>query len=136
MLAKTTNMEVNIKKNVLNFFLAGIISVILSLGLILIFALCIKVFSLTDSWITPVNYIIKIVSIFIATLIITKDGKHGMKKGIIMGLFYTVFATIVFSVIAGQFIFDISLALDLGFGILLGAICGIISVNIPRKSRI
>lgn len=122
----------DVKINPLSYFKAIIIAVITSLVLILLFALTIKIFDFSDSVINPVNQIIKIISILVGTGIVTRDGQGGIKKGIIIGLTYTFFAFIIFSLLAGKLVINLSFLLDLLFGMLIGVICGIVFVNLRK----
>lgn len=124
------------KKVILSTLLATCISILISLALILLFAFVIKWFHLPDSAIVPVNYVIKVVSLFIACLFVTRNQKNGLKKGVVVGLLYTLLSTLIFSLLAMQFTFSLSFIYDLLIGMAMGGILGIIAVNIPRKNYI
>lgn len=112
--------------------LASIIAVIVSLGLILIFALLIKWFNWSDNIITPVNIVIKLVSIAVGVLIATKSGEKRMLKGTLVGLSYILVSFIVFSLLIGKFSFGVDNVWDLLLGVVGGGIIGIIN-NIVHK---
>lgn len=112
--------------------LASIIAVIVSLGLILIFALLIKWFNWSDNVITPVNIVIKLVSIAVGVLIATKSGEKRMLKGTLVGLSYVLVSFIVFSLLIGKFSFGVDNVWDLLLGVVGGGIIGIIN-NIIHK---
>ena len=122
-----------------NPFLMGIlkgtlIALCVSLSLILIFAFLLKFTNIPDSAITPINQVIKGVSIFLGVFIGLKKAKElGLVSGLLIGLIYTLLAFIVFSILAGNFTFNLTLLTDMIFGAVIGAICGIICVNIKKK---
>jgi putative membrane protein (TIGR04086 family) len=101
---------------------------------VLIFAFVLRFVPLADSVISPVNQVIKGVSILLGTLFGLKKTKEmGLISGLLIGFFYTALAFLTFSILDGQFKFSTVVLNDLLFGAIIGAICGIIAVNIRRK---
>ena len=119
-------------KNIINMLVGVGVSLIISLALILAFALLIKWFDWSDSVIMPANIIIKIVSISVGVLIITRDGKSGAIKGAVLGAVYILLCFLVFSLLNGAMIINISLLYDSLLGMICGAILGIISVTLKK----
>ena len=135
--SKTQNLPLSSKKAFLQVLKGAVIAVIISLILVLLFALIIKLTDISDSVITPVNQIIKIVSIFIGVYFELKNSYYsGMFKGIMVGLIYTLLSFLVFSALDGTFMLDTSFVNDLLFGGITGAISGIILVNLKRNYRV
>ena len=124
----------NEKSNILlNGLKGSMLSVCVSLVLILIFAFVIKLTCMSDSLIKPINQIIKIVSILIGTMFIVKKAKEkGLLLGCVVGLLYSILAFVVFSILNGRFSFDWTLLIDILFGVVTGAICGVICVNAKK----
>ena len=111
-----------------------LIALCVSLILVLIFAFLLKFTNIPDTIISPVNQIIKGVSIFLGVFIGLKKSKElGLVNGLLIGFIYTFLAFLVFSILAGSFSFDVTLLTDIVFGAIIGAICGIICVNIKKK---
>lgn len=111
-----------------------LISLAVSLVGILIFAFIIKYVAVPTSAIKPVNQVIKGVSLLVGTYIsLRKTDKMGLITGLLIGLFYTILAFLVFSILDGNFEFSKTLVNDLLFGGIIGAICGVIAVNLRRK---
>ena len=111
-----------------------LIGLCVSLILVLIFAFLLKFTNIPDTIISPVNQIIKGVSIFLGVFIGLKKSKElGLVSGLLIGFIYTFLAFLVFSILAGSFSFDVTLLTDIVFGAIIGAICGIICVNIKKK---
>lgn len=112
----------------------SLIGLCVSLVGILFFAFILRFTNISDSIISPVNQVIKGVSIFFGVFVGMKNRKNfGFVNGLLIGLFFTLIAFLVFSVLAGQFCFDRALLNDLTFGCVMGAICGIICVNIKKN---
>lgn len=130
-----TAVKSNERKNVLISIISGtIVSISVTLVLILLFALIIRFFNINDSWIFPVNQVIKIISMFIgAVVFVKKQGKKGFVKGIILGLTYYLLSYIIFSILQGGFTWTTSNFYDLILTILMGGLIGIIVVNLIKE---
>lgn len=114
----------------------SLIALCISLVGILIFAFCLKFTSLSDKLITPINQVIKGVSIFFGVFFgLRKRKDKGLISGLIIGLVYTIVAFLVFSLLSSSFVFDLTLLYDVIFGTLIGGICGIICVNVKKSAR-
>ena len=129
--SSTKNLMLN---NVILDFLKGVIvALMLSLGLILLFAFCLKWFDISDSLIAPVNLIIKGVSVLVGSILAIKGESKGLLKGVCFGAIYIFFAFVIFSFLAGSFSLNLSFCLDLLFAALLGGLVGIVKVNKSSK---
>ncbi len=101
---------------------------------ILLFAFILRFSSISDKVIAPVNEVIKGVSIFFGVFVgLRKYKKMGLLNGILIGFLFTVVAFLVFSLLDGTFSFDRTLLNDIVFGSIIGAICGIICVNLKKN---
>ena len=127
----------NMKNSMIGFIAKGtMIALCVSLVLVLVFAFLLKFTNISDSAIAPVNQVIKGVSIFLGVFIGLKKCKElGLVSGLLIGFIYTLLAFLVFSILRGGFTFDITLLTDWVFGAVIGAICGIISVNIKKSTN-
>lgn len=113
-----------------------VVALCVSLALVLVFAFLLKFTNIPESIIKPVNQIIKGISVFIGVFVGMKRVKElGLVSGLLIGVFYTIFAFLSFSILGGCFIFDLSLLTDVVFGAIIGAICGIICVNLKKSSN-
>ena len=114
----------------------SLIAVVVSLIGILFFAFIIKLFGITDQYLRPVNQIIKGLSILLGVFISAKKYKqNGLLLGALTGLVYTIIAFTVFSALNGSLSIDKTLLNDILFGGIMGAICGVISVNLTKKTK-
>lgn len=126
--------RISIKNNgILTVFKGALNALIISLIGILLFAFIIKLTSLSDGLIKPINQIIKVISILFGCFIaFKKDGEKTVLKGGLIGLVYIVLAFVLFSLLNGSFEFSITILLDVLFGFVLGTICAMIH-NLVRK---
>ncbi|MCH5164546.1 MAG: TIGR04086 family membrane protein [Clostridiales bacterium] len=122
-----------------NYFLETIIAVfvalIISLLLVVIAAFAIKLFNISDSAIVIINQVIKGLSILLAGIFCLKLPNNGWLRGFILGLIYVLLAFVVFSLLSGEFTFDLTLLNDAVLGGVSGLISGIVAVNIRKKSE-
>lgn len=101
---------------------------------ILLFAFLLRFTSISDKFISPVNQVIKGVSIFAGVFLGMKKHKtNGLLSGLLIGFLFTVVAFLVFSLLDGAFVFDKTFLSDLIFGTIIGSICGIICVNLKKN---
>lgn len=114
----------------------SLFSLCFSLIFVLLFAFCLKFTSLSENLITPINQVIKGVSIFLGVfLALKKEKKQGLVCGLLVGFVFTIIAFLSFSILCGCFVFDKSLLTDMIFGAIIGGICGIISVNLKKSIK-
>ncbi len=135
-----TKINIQSAKNkypIIGFIAKGVlIALCTSLVLVLVFAFLLKFTNISDSAIAPVNQVIKGISIFLGVFVGLKKCKElGLVSGLLIGFIYTLVAFLVFSILSGAFSFDITLLTDTVFGAVIGAICGIISVNIKKSAN-
>lgn len=135
--AKLKTLKINLKTGFLKNMLVGTMTALaISLLLVLVFAFMLKFTNIPDSTIKPVNQIIKAVSVFFGVFISLKKSKElGLVSGLLIGFIYTILAFLVFSMLSGNFKIDITLLTDMVFGSVIGAICGIICVNIKKSNN-
>lgn len=118
-------------KDTLRSVLVAIISALL---FVLIFALILRWASLPDTVITPVNYVIKFLSLLLGIMIGFKHRKNGILKGAIVGLTFMLLSWLIFTAMDG--FKSVSFRpLDLVFLTLGGGIIGVIKVNLKGLKR-
>ena len=105
------------------------VSKIFTLVAVLIFAIVIKLFSISASIITPVNQVIKALAIFLGCIFSLRESK-GWLKGAILCVVVILLTYFIFSAIAGKITFGISNLLEIAFGAIAGAISGAVAVNL------
>ena len=98
---------------------------------ILIFAGIVKIACLNTNVIKAVNQFIKVLSVFLGCFFSLKD-KGGLIKGAIIGLVCAVVTYLLFSLIGAEISFGTTFLVDLLFQTVIGAIFGIITVNVRK----
>ena len=132
---KIKNQNNNSTSVWLTILKGSLIALSISLVGILVFAFFIKYVAIPTEAIRPINQVIKGISLLFGSFIaLKKVSQMGLVNGLLIGLGYTLLAFIVFSILDGNFSFSKTLVNDLLFGGIIGAICGIISVNFRKRS--
>ena len=122
----------NIKTDVTDVLKAVLFATLISLALVLVFAIVIRFADVKTSVIMPVNIAIKILSLLIGVMLGFKNPQNGLVKGAISGLVYMLLTFLIFSALDG--FKDVAFSwIDLITLPVAGAISGIITVNL--KSR-
>ena len=115
-----------------NFFLTVIkgvgLTTLVTMICLLIFSLVIRVSYLGASVIKWVNQFLKIFSIFIGVFFSVR-GRGGIAKGSVIGGLSTVVTFVIFALISGQKVSALAFTVDTIFGVIIGAIIGIMAVN-------
>ena len=117
-------------------FFSGIIkgaltAVIITLVGVLIFAGISKATLLNNSVIKAVNQFIKILAIFLGCSFNIR-GNNGLIRGGVLALLSTVITYLLFSLFCGVSAFNQNFLFDLIFTIIIGAISGIITINVKK----
>lgn len=123
------NDESNV--SILSGVLKGsLFAVSVSLIAILVFAFIIKLTSIGDGFISPINQAIKGISILMGCFYAFKQASsNGLIKGILIGVLYVLLSFFIFSLLNGQLSFTKTFLNDMVFGAVIGAICGVIAIN-------
>ena len=113
------------------FLKAIIVSVLCSLFLILVLSFLVSTTSLKENIINPAVIFISAVSILIGGFLVSrKIKKKGILWGAVVGIIYMVIMYIVSSLMNMDFSLNLNALMMIGFGILGGAIGGILGVNL------
>jgi len=127
--------KISFNKQFLFDLLRGtVIAVLASLALVLIFALVVNLTDVPEVVIAPVNQAIKIISVLLGCLIGIKEKKQGVFKGALIGLTYTFLSILIFGLISNTIKFNAMSLIDVALGIVIGAISGVIAVNVRKRS--
>ncbi|MBQ3234845.1 MAG: TIGR04086 family membrane protein [Clostridia bacterium] len=119
------------KSNLAVFLKGVIIALVFSLLSVLVFAFIIKVFSLPMGSIKPIVTVIKIIAVFLG-VIFSIGGEKGLLKGAILGFIISLLSFILFGIIGKNFSFSLSFLWDILLGLGVGAISGIVAVNLKK----
>ncbi len=116
-----------------NIIKGALIGLVISLILVLIFAFVLRFIPISDSLISPINQVIKGVSILFGTILGLKKSKEmGLISGLLVGFLYTVFAFLTFSILSKDFSLSNTILNDLLFASIIGGISGIIAINMGK----
>ena len=120
-----------IKGGASNFWLCitrgTIVALCIVMVSILLFAFIVKWASLSESVISAVNQIIKIVAIFFGVwACIKKSSEKYLYKGMLVGALFSVLSFLLFSALNGTFSLDLTFVWDLVFATAIGAISAVI----------
>lgn len=121
------------KNSVIAIFKAVIIAIVVSLIAIIIQALCLKFFNMSEELIPIVNQIIKGLSIFLGCILSIRGLKNGWLKGLIVGVIYMIVGFTLFSVLYGEFSANITLINDIVLGSITGLLSGVICANVGKS---
>lgn len=111
---------------------ANIVALIVALLAILLSALAVKIFNISDEHIPVINQVIKSLSVFVGCAVSLKKPHNGWLRGIICGFTFVWVSFLVFSALDSSFVFGLSLFNDCVLGAATGMISGIIAVNIRK----
>ncbi|MBQ8615625.1 MAG: TIGR04086 family membrane protein [Clostridia bacterium] len=118
--------------SIIKCVLIGIIATLIG---IVIFSVVLKFADLSSIIISYVNDIIKAFSIFIMVMCIKKKGEGKLLiRAVIAGTIYAILSFVVFSILNGGFVFDLSFVYDLIFAIIVSAIVSVIINILNRKN--
>ena len=119
--------------SVVNILKASLIGVIVSILLVLLFAFVLKFVDLNSGMISIIDQIIKILSVFIAVVMLNKAGTEGLLiKGLFTGAVYSIITFVVFSILNGGMNISLAILTDVAFSALVGGVSAIL-LNIIKK---
>lgn len=123
--------KLELNKNIFQVVKGSIISIIMSIILLLIYASLLTYTNISEETMTPVVIIISGISILIGSTISSiKIKKQGMLNGALVGLIYMIFIYILSSVLLTGFMINIKTIIMMVVGTIAGMIGGIIGVNL------
>ncbi len=118
-----------------DIILSLIFALIFSVILVLLHALLVKIFSLSETASRIINVVIKTVSILLGCMFGIKEKSLGVVKGLLIGLFYTALSFLIFSLLSEGVRLENIDVFDIVFGVVAGLISGIIAVNKKAPDR-
>ena len=124
-----SSSEIANKNSVVDYLKGLIVSLALSFALVILFAFMLKWIAAIESYIYIGTMLIKVICVGVGALIAIKGDSRGLLKGILFGLLYISLAFLIFSFLAGSFVFDGSAVLDFVISAIAGGIIGVIKVN-------
>lgn len=126
--------KTELTQNVFRIIKGSIVAIILTLVLLLIFAMLLTYTSIQENTIQPVVIVITAISIFIGSSISTlKIKKYGLINGSLVGMIYIVTIYLLSSLTGSGFHVNINTIIMIVAAIIAGMIGGIVGVNLRGK---
>lgn len=123
-------IENEFTKNIIRIIKGSVTAIILTLLLLLIFAIILTYTSLKESVINPVIIVISVISILIGSSISTlKISKNGLLNGGLVGIIYILTIYLLSSITSSGFGINLYSIIMMILSIIAGMIGGIIGVN-------
>ncbi len=117
-------------KNIIRIIKGSVTAIILTLLLLLIFAIILTYTSLNENVINPVIIVISVISILIGSSISTlKISKNGLLNGGLVGIIYILTIYLLSSITSSGFGINLYSIIMIILSIIAGMIGGIIGVN-------
>ena len=121
---------------ILNVIKCCLIGVVTTLIGIVFFAIVLKFTDFSNVIISYVNNAIKAIAIFVMILCLKRKGVDRLLfKAVFCGAIYAVLCFIIFSILNGAFVFNMSILYDLLFSIIVSVIASII-INISFRKNV
>ena len=122
--------------NILTLVKCALIGLVATLLGIVVFSVTLKFADLSNLVISYVNDIIKAFSIFIMVMCIKrKSGDRLMFKALFAGIIYAILSFVIFSILNGQFVLNMTFVYDLLFAVIASAIVSVI-INILNNKKV
>lgn len=124
----------NLKANIIRIIKGSLLSIIVSVIFLIVFAMLLTYTSLSENTITPIVLAIVGLSILLGSYLSTKKiNKKGILNGAMVGVIYMLILYIISSVIFMDFSINARSIIMIVCGIIAGIIGGIIGVNTNKK---
>ena len=121
--------------NFLNILKCCLVAIVVTLVGIILFAVVLKFVDVSSTMISYINDIIKAIALFVMILCIKRsNGDRLMIKAIIGGVVYAVLSFIIFSILNGGFVFNMSVVYDLLFVVAVSIIATVI-INLTNRKN-
>lgn len=121
------------KYDALDIVRSALFAIILSILLVMLFAIIAKFANISEEIIEPVNIAIKILSVAAGCLIGVRHDSKGLVKGIVVGLIYAGLTYLIFATVCGDFTSSPMTVYDALACLVAGILSGILAVNVKRK---
>ncbi len=109
------------------------VATILTIALILLFALAMKLGITKEGAIPVVNQSIKVIGILLAAFLATRSDGRKVLRAVLAGVMFIFIGIILFSLLDGRFVFTVSLIWDLLMGAVIGLLAGMLFTRIQKK---
>ena len=125
-------LKVLTKSHLIDVSKAVLYSLVVSIVCVLVYAIFVKFVHISDTGIVIGNTVIKLISLLVGCFFAFRNFEEGLTKGVLVGFLYAILSQFVFSIISGSGIFSGISVWGVLFSIIVGAISGIIAVNVRK----
>ncbi|MGN0797763.1 MAG: TIGR04086 family membrane protein [Christensenellales bacterium] len=123
-------------RDILDVVLGGVIAVLVSVLLTLVFAIVLKFVNVSDEVIDGVNIAVRIISVVVGCFWAIKSTRYGIAKGLLIGVIYVLTSFLVFGLLAGSLSISTIKLVDFLSGIVTGIISAVVVVNVKKPSTV
>ncbi len=109
------------------------VATIITIALILLFALTMKLGITGEGAIPVVNQIIKVLGILLAAFFATRREGRKVLRAVVAGVLFIVLGVVLFSLLDGRFVFTLSLLWDIVMGAIIGVLAGTLFSRMQTK---
>ena len=110
----------------------ALISILVTAVLVLVFSVLVLLMDLGGKVITPVNQVIKVVSILAGTFAASTGRVRGWVAGLIVGGAYMLLGIVLYCAFAGRMLPVLVMIGDLGLGLAAGLLSGMLAASLRR----
>ncbi len=100
---------------------------------ILLFALVVKTFGISDTVIPPFNQVLKVVSILLGTWRAVRSGARGLTGGLMVGVGYILLGAGVYMLLERALSPMSVILVDIAIGAAAGGVSGVLIANLLKK---
>ena len=124
------------KYDALDVVRSALFAIILSILLVMGFAVIAKFANVSAAVIEPINIAIKILSVAVGCLIGVRHDSKGLVKGLVTGVLYAGLTYLIFAAVGGDFSQNPMTVYDVISCVVAGVLSGILAVNVKRKKKV
>jgi len=122
--------RVLIKDTFYDILKAALYAMLFSIGGILIFALAIKAWDMSDTVVTVFNMANKVIALFLAVFIGVREKSKGLLKGIIIGVLFLALTVLMFTILNRGYDTAFLSVFDIIFVLIVSIIITLARVNL------
>lgn len=128
------NKVKSISSSILPILKSVLIGLVVTLVGIVAFAVVLKFADVNSHIVSYVNDVIKAVALFFTVFVLKKKGVNQLLvKSIIAGVVYALLSYVIFSILNGGFVFNVTFLYDLIFAVIVAAVASVILSLCARK---
>lgn len=116
----------------ISFVRGLVVSIVVTAVLVLIFAVLVLLLDLGSAVITPVNQVLKVLSILAGTFAAANGRMRGWVAGLAVGGTYMLFGVVLYCAFSGALLPFAVIAGDVGLGLITGLLSGMLAASLRK----